>query len=110
MRVPNRGIQLAHGVCVGLGLVAETRWAESKGACSEGTGERIQSVLAGLALPTCPPPIDREKVLAAALFDKKAVHGTLRTPIVEDIGRVRLMQIPQEEVPDLFNSLPGFLR
>ena len=104
------GTPLAHGVCVGLGLIAEVRWAEVSGYCPEGTTGRIEAVLSGLGLPVVSPRIERGALLAAASFDKKAVRGTLRTAIVEDVGRVRLAQIPQEEVRDLFNSLPGFLR
>jgi 3-dehydroquinate synthase len=104
------GSPLAHGLCVGLGLIAEVRWAEAGGFCPEGTGDRVQSVLSGLGLPIRPPPIEQDELMKAASFDKKAVRGTLRTAIVEDIGRVRLTEIPQEEVRDLFNSLPGFLR
>jgi 3-dehydroquinate synthase len=104
------GSPLAHGVCVGLGLIAEVRWAEACGVCPEGTGDRVQSVLSGLGLPIRSPPIELDELLNAASFDKKVVRGTLRTAIVEDIGRVRLTEIPQEEVRDLFNSLPGFLR
>ena len=104
------GTPLAHGVCVGLGLIAEVGWAEACGSCPEGTARRIEAVLSGLELPICPPPMERDSLLEAASFDKKAVRGKLRTAIVEDIGRVRLIEVPHEEVRDLFNSLPGFLR
>jgi 3-dehydroquinate synthase len=98
---------LPHGECVAIGLLAEARWAVSKGACSAAVPERIATVLGVLGLPTAPPPVRMLDLVAAAGFDKKVHRGRLKTAIIEAIGRVRLTDIDAAEIPHLFHSFPG---
>jgi 3-dehydroquinate synthase len=99
---------LPHGICIGIGLGAEVAWASARGVCTEETLQRVLEALNALKLPTTPPPIDPAEVLDAVMFDKKARRGTLRTPIVETIGQVRLTDIELVDRSELFHSLPGF--
>ncbi len=99
---------MPHGLCVAIGLVAETAWAERISACPEGTTERLAALLAALGLPQCPSDLDVPAVLAQVKFDKKVRRGRLQTAVVEDVGRVRLAEIGGAEVEGLFHSLPGF--
>jgi 3-dehydroquinate synthase len=99
---------LPHGICVGIGLAAEVAWSAGRGDCSPDTVREVQDVLEGLSLPTQPPPVDCAAVLDAVMFDKKARRGKLRTPVVEKIGQVRLVDVDLARLSDLFHSILGF--
>ena len=99
---------LPHGICVAIGLLAEVRWAHARGRCSRAVVESVAGVMDALHLPFVPPILDVSAVLSASRFDKKAVRGTLKTPIVESVGQVRLIEIGVDEVSEMFYSLPGF--
>ncbi|MCB9777914.1 MAG: 3-dehydroquinate synthase [Alphaproteobacteria bacterium] len=96
---------LRHGECVAIGLVAETRWAEGRGDAAAGLASEVEAVVAGLGLPTVAPPIDPERLVAAAGYDKKTERGMVRSAVTEQIGRVRLDLIPQSELPNLLSHL-----
>jgi 3-dehydroquinate synthase len=99
---------LSHGLCVGIGCLAEVRWAEARGDCVAGVGRRLAAALTALGMPVEPPMLDVEAVLRAVKFDKKGHRGKLRTAVVVDVGRVRLTEIDFAEIPTLFHSLLGF--
>jgi len=96
---------LPHGVCVGMGLHAEVSWSEREGLGRAGMGEAVAGVLTGLDLPIRPEWTDTESLLQAVRFDKKVRRGTLTTAAVEEIGRVRLVQVDEAEIPAMFHSL-----
>jgi len=99
---------LPHGICVAIGVVAEVAWAKEQGACTQKTVTAVRDVFDGLNLPTTPPAVDVGTVLDAVRFDKKVRRGTLTIPVVEEIGRVRLVDVKLDDCPDLFHSIPGF--
>ena len=99
---------LPHGICVAMGLLAEVSWAHGRGACKLETVNACRDTISALGLPLFPPQLDIDAVLSAARFDKKALRGKLRTPIVEAIGQVSLTEIHLDECSELFHSLPGF--
>jgi 3-dehydroquinate synthase len=99
---------IPHGLCVAIGLIAETAWAERLGACPAGTTARLEALITALGLPQCPTGLDAAAVLAQVKFDKKVRRGKLQTAVVEGVGRVRLAEIDGTEVEGLFHSLPGF--
>ena len=105
MDTPNA---LPHGICVAIGVLAETHWAHRLGSCSSETVDEFEVTLVALGLPTCPPKLDAQAVLRASGFDKKARRGKLATPIVQGVGRVILTEIDLDEIADMFYSLPGF--
>ncbi|MGB0639887.1 MAG: 3-dehydroquinate synthase, partial [Myxococcota bacterium] len=100
--------ELPHGVCVAIGLLAETRWSEVSGFAKPGSAEQIGSLLSRLGLPSEPPPLNWKVVIDALRFDKKAARGKLQIPVVESIGSVRLDTIEYQDITDLFHSFPGF--
>ncbi len=100
---------LRHGECVGLGLVAEARWAAQRGDCSAATADRIATTVRRLGLPLAPPPVDPAALIAAAGYDKKAARGMLTTAVVERIGAVRLERVAFTEVPKMLSQLPAHL-
>ncbi|RME26417.1 MAG: 3-dehydroquinate synthase [Deltaproteobacteria bacterium] len=100
---------LRHGECVGIGLVAETRWAAARGDCTADTARRVTDTVRRLGLPLAPPPVDREALIAAAGYDKKAARGMLATAVVERIGAVRLERVAFTEVPQMLAQIPAHL-
>ena len=98
---------LPHGECVAMGLLAEARWAVSRGWCEPTVPDRIASVMDGLGMACSPPPVELDALVRAAGFDKKVHRGRLTTAIIEDIGRVRLDRIDIAEIPQLFSSISG---
>lgn len=98
---------LRHGECVGMGLVAEARWAAARGDCTPETADRIAVAVQALGLPLAPPPVDAQALLRAAGYDKKASRGMLRTAVVERIGAVRLDSVELAELPTMLSHLPA---
>lgn len=78
---------LPHGEAVAVGLVLETRCAESAGLCAPGTAERVAELLRSLNLPTEPPNgLDASAVLAAMHHDKKNRAGVVRAALLSKFG------------------------
>jgi len=96
---------IPHGVCVGMGLHAEVSWSERMGLGEPGITKAVGGVLMGLDLPIRPEGADIGAALKAVRFDKKVRRGTLTTAAVEEIGRVRLVQVGEAEIPAMFHSL-----
>ncbi|MBR4425394.1 MAG: 3-dehydroquinate synthase [Oscillospiraceae bacterium] len=79
---------LRHGECVALGMLP---------MCPPALRARLLAVLERLGLPTgC--SLDPERVLAAALHDKKAAGGTVTAVLVDEPGSFRLERMTAEEL------------
>ena len=97
---------MRHGECVALGLVAEARWAAQRGDCDAAVPARIVRALEGLGIAVSAPSwVTLMAMDAAAGADKKVVRGTLTTAILEDVGRVRLEQVPTTEIAAMMAQL-----
>jgi 3-dehydroquinate synthase len=96
---------LRHGEAVGLGLVAEARWAVRQGLCEPGLPDRIAALLAALGLPARPPALSREAELAAMRLDKKADGSNLRLPVPARAGHVVVVDLPVAALADLLPEL-----
>lgn len=94
---------LGHGEAVALGMIAETRWAESRGLTPPGTAERLARLLRRAGLPTTPPALDWEVAAQALRADKKVRSGRLALPVLTDLGAVRLE--PGVGLPELEQAL-----
>lgn len=90
------GYALRHGEAVAIGLVAETRLAESVGLCPKGLANRLGPVLERLGLPTRMPDMPPRALRQRMSLDKKTQAGRLKFALPETIGRVRV----GVEVPD----------
>jgi len=78
---------VSHGDAVAMGLVAETRLAESLGVAVPGLGERVIAGLKRLSLPThLPVDIDAHELFEAMRLDKKRSKSELRFALPHDIG------------------------
>lgn len=78
---------IPHGEAVAVGLVAETRLAESMGVCEIGTTERIVGLLDALQLPTTiPGAVQRDLMRGAMIADKKNRAGAIHAALLERFG------------------------
>ena len=79
-----------HGEAVAVGMVAECRIAEKLGWIGPEAGNRVETLLDRLGLPTSAPGLDPEALLEAMTRDKKNRGGRVRFVLPRDIGRVEL--------------------
>ncbi len=89
---------LTHGQAVAVGMVAEARAAVAGGLSSPQVADRLEALVSAVGLPARAPRLDLEVALAALKLDKKIVQGSLRSPVVADIGTVALCDVD----PDFF--------
>lgn len=75
-----RSAPMSHGEAVALGLVAACVAGEALGTCAADTTKRVETLLAGLGLPTRVDGLSLRinEALARLRHDKKARGGTLR--------------------------------
>ena len=89
--------ELRHGEAVAIGMAAAARMSFKLGLCSKDVCERIEGLLAKVALPIKLSDIDYQ-ISAHDLFkvvelDKKAAGGNIKFVMVEDIGKVIFKQM-----------------
>jgi 3-dehydroquinate synthetase len=81
---------LPHGLCVAMGMVAETRLAVELNLAHSGLSETIKRVLNQLGLPNkIPASFLAEDVIAAMRSDKKKSEGSIRFSLPIKIGEVK---------------------
>lgn len=97
---------LRHGDCVALGMGAELRHGEQVGRTARGLAARYHRLCATLGLPTTLPwPMDHASLVAAAAHDKKRIRGTLRLPVVAEVGHARCVAVHPDEVAEMLHHL-----
>ena len=100
------GGRLRHGHCVALGMLAELRYAASRGWTPKALPLQTELLLKRLGLPVVvPPKLDLDLVRAAARHDKKRDRGTLRSCAVSQVGTVRLIVLDPGEVDEMVGHL-----
>jgi 3-dehydroquinate synthase len=82
---------LLHGEAVSMGMMCAARLAARLGRVDEAFVARQQALIDALGLPSKPPKLDREKVVAAMMHDKKVEHGKLRFVLPTRMGQVELV-------------------
>jgi 3-dehydroquinate synthase len=91
--------RVLHGEAVAIGMVAAARASRARGLCDAATVGRIRALLERLGLPVEVPADVAAGALADAMRrDKKSAGGRIRFVAVEDIGRVRLVELTVEEI------------
>jgi 3-dehydroquinate synthase len=83
--------ELLHGEAVAIGMLSASRLAERLGRVDAAFTARQVGLLAALGLPTEPPALKREQVLATMMHDKKVEHGRLRFVLPTRLGQVELV-------------------
>ena len=72
-------------------MVCAARLAARLGRVDDAFVARQQALIDALGLPSKPPKLDREKVLATMMHDKKVEHGKLRFVLPTRMGHVELV-------------------
>jgi 3-dehydroquinate synthase len=101
------GFRLAHGLAVGVGLLAASRLAAALGLCPAPLPQRVHDALEALGLPVAIGG-SASRVLAAMRGDKKRSGGRLRFVLPTSVGEVRLVgedEIPPELLPLVLASV-----
>lgn len=98
--------QIRHGEAVAMGLLAETKWAQSIGICSEELVFRLEKLIKSLGLRT---QIDcsKEEIMKALYKDKKMCRAKLVIPVPVCVGEVRLDLIDPSTLRLAAESLSG---
>jgi len=80
---------LSHGSAVAVGLVVETRLAESLGIAESGLGDVVADAVRRAGLPDGPPDsVSDSALLEATRNDKKSRAGQVRYALPERLGRM----------------------
>lgn len=94
---------LPHGHAVAAGLAIIARAAERLGWAQEPIAGRIESALSRNGLPIT-TKFSPEALAEAALSDKKRAGGTITLVVPRKIGDCSLLDIPVEQLPDVFRA------
>jgi len=84
--------KLLHGEAVAIGMVCASRLARDLGRITAEQTNREEQLLNRLGLPVEVPELDRQKIVAAMMHDKKVQHGRLRLILPTRIGHVELVE------------------
>ena len=83
--------ELLHGEAVSIGMTCAARLAQRLGRVDAAFVARQTALSETLGLPTKAPKLDREKILATMMHDKKVEHGKLRFILPTRMGHVELV-------------------
>ncbi|MRR31939.1 3-dehydroquinate synthase, partial [bacterium] len=82
--------QLSHGECVAIGMITETRLAESSAITESGLADKLAADFTKIGLPvSIPTGLDRQEIIDATLLDKKRSAKQIHFALPERIGKVR---------------------
>jgi 3-dehydroquinate synthase len=95
---------ISHGEAVGFGILLEHQFV---GSPALGRFKKVFSSLQVLP-QTLPSNFSSEGALSSIATDKKAVGGTVKLPILEDIGRVSIKEVDLQTLTDFLRT-PGLL-
>lgn len=92
---------MAHGLAVGLGMVAACRLAVGKGIFSQTEAETVRLLIAGYGLPTeIPQQFSPQQIKSFLKTDKKTVGGRPFFVLPTEIGKVVITDAVSEELID----------
>jgi 3-dehydroquinate synthase len=95
-----------HGEALAMGMYAEAELARTLGMTDREQVALINGLISSYGLPSgVPDNLDPEALLRAMELDKKAVAGTLRFTLPEQVGKVRVNEpVDKEKVLALFKK------
>ncbi|MEZ4626930.1 MAG: 3-dehydroquinate synthase [Eubacteriales bacterium] len=94
---------IPHGHAVGAGLAIIARASERLGWATAPIARRIEAALTRNGLPTT-TEFTPEALAEAALSDKKRAGGTITIVVPRNIGDCALIDIPVEQLTDVFRA------
>ena len=84
------GYRLSHGEAVAVGMVVETRLAESLDLAQPGLTEQLEQALSAWKLPvSIPGRLAVDHIASAMKRDKKNINGRLQFSLPSDLGDVK---------------------
>ena len=90
---------LLHGEAVSIGMICASHLAARLKRIDDALTTRQQALLERFGLPTTPPALDCESLLASMRHDKKNVNGNLRFVLPSRAGHVEIVaDVPEDEV------------
>ncbi|MBN2798095.1 MAG: 3-dehydroquinate synthase [Deltaproteobacteria bacterium] len=97
---------MPHGQAVGIGLLAELRWAERAGLCTAtGLSDRLEALLLALGLPVSLPPLTAKALFEGMLMDKKRSADTICLPVPTQAGEAALVRVTVSELSEFVGGL-----
>ena len=90
--------QMRHGAAVAIGLSFAAELGRSVGYTSDEVAERHQSILKSLGLPTTYRNDRWAALLDGMKRDKKSRGGQLRFVVLEEIGKPRIYEVPDNSL------------
>lgn len=88
---------LRHGEAVSIGMVAEAKISVAKGLTKEEDAKRLEKLLSSIGLPVKLQG-KKESVLDAIRKDKKRSGDVIRMPVLDGIGKAKIMDVKLEEL------------
>jgi 3-dehydroquinate synthase len=84
--------ELLHGEAIAIGMVVETRIAESMGLAKRGLAKEVEAILSRHELPVSHPVLSNAEALIGAMMrDKKAVGSQIAMSLVAEFGQCKLI-------------------
>lgn len=93
-----------HGEAVSMGMVFAARLSAHLGLARAEAAARVEALLSRIGLPTAPPPVPRGPFLDALAGDKKALRGTLKFIVMEEVGKAGPWAVPLDGIEELMES------
>lgn len=90
--------QWRHGAAISIGMVFAAELSRIVAGLGDDQVARQRALLEGLGLPVSYPSGRWRTLLASMQKDKKARGGVLRFVVLDDIGKPRVLAIPDESV------------
>ena len=91
-----------HGEAVAIGMVSAALLSQRLGKLSPGEVARLVELLRRAGLPTAPPPLDPQELLAVMQRDKKVRAGRLRFVLLDGLGRAFVTdEVPTEWITEV---------
>jgi len=88
---------IPHGEAISIGMIAESRISVKRGLMSAADAEKLEKLLESIGLPTT-IKADKEGVIDAIRKDKKRRGQTMKMPVLEGIGKSKIVDIGLEEL------------
>jgi 3-dehydroquinate synthase len=99
--------KISHGDCISIGMVAACRISIKRAGLSSQERDDVVSLLKQFQLPTqLPAEVDRERVGAAVVHDKKFLGGKIRFVVTPRIGEAHVSNdVTMEDIREAIAAL-----
>src|SRR5437868_2235140 len=99
--------KIPHGDCISIGMVAACGISIKRAGLSSQERDDVVSLLKGFELPTqLPNEVDREKITATVVHDKKFLGGKIRFVITPRIGEAHVSNnVTIEDIREAISAL-----